>query len=102
MEAKQLLDTSNIKELCLCLVFPTVNTMMYFLASQAVVVIVTFNMQAEHGSVILSTIETLNADVHMAFLIVSEIAKIVVIESSFSKQTILGYKEVNSLLRAPQ
>lgn len=97
MEAKQLLDTSNIKDLGLCLVFPSANGMMYFLASQAVVVIITFNMQTEHSSVIVGTIEILNKDVHMALVIVSEIAKIVVIKSYFSKKTSANYKEVNIL-----
>lgn len=54
-------------------------------------------MQTEHCSVTVETIETLNTDVHMAVVIVSETAKIVVINSYFSKQTTDGYKEVNSL-----
>lgn len=69
----------------------------YFLASQAAVVIITFNMQAEHGSVIVGTIETQSTDVHMALVLVSEILKIVVIKSYFSKQTTANYKGANSL-----
>lgn len=67
--------------------------MICFLASQSVVVIITFNTQAEHSSVIVGTIETLDTDL----VIVSEIAKIVVIKIYFSKQTTASYKEVNSL-----
>lgn len=69
--------------------FPLCKWMVYFLASH-------FNMQAEHSSVILETIETLNTGAHMAFVTVSEIAEIVVI-SYFSKQSTASYKEVNSL-----
>lgn len=45
--------------------------------------IITFNMQAEHGSVIVGTIETRSTDEHMALVLVSEIFKIVVIKSFF-------------------
>jgi len=92
---------SNVKGLRLSLVFSFVNGTMYFLASLAVVVIITFNTQAEHGSVIVGTIETLTTDVHMVHcvhclctVIVSEIIKTVVIKSYFAKQTTASYKEV--------
>lgn len=55
-----------------------------------------FDMQTEHSSVILETIETLKAGAHMALVTVYEIAEIVVI-SYFSKQAAASYKEVNSL-----
>lgn len=41
--------------------------------------IIIFNMQSERTSVIMGNTETVNMDVHMGFVIVSEIAKIVVI-----------------------
>lgn len=53
MEAKQLLDESDIKVLGPRLVFLSVSEMMYFLASQAVVVIITFNTQGGHCPVVV-------------------------------------------------
>lgn len=39
-------------------------------------------------------IETLNTDIHMGHVIVSEVVNILVIKSCFSKQNTAGYKEV--------
>lgn len=53
MEAIQLLDEINIKILEPCLVSLPVNAMVCFLASQAVAVIITFNMRGEHCPVVV-------------------------------------------------